>query len=381
MSINAASRILMASALAAAALLAQDQPLAPAAVSIKFPTDSPLALLGNVSTGDSRVSSRGAALMLDLHLALTLQNTSGNRIHGLTLRVISQEVTLGGKNSVSLFGLNIGPREAFPVRIEMRLMRPNQMAGGALVDVNLDGVLFQDLSFWGPDRLNSRRTLTAWEMQAQRDRAYLKKVLAQAGQEGLRRVMIDSLARESARPQLDVAVLRGPAVTSAALAPEHLEQFAMLEFPDSPIQALEGWARVAGNEARAPRIEVRNRSSRPVRFVELGWLVRDPAGQEYLAASVPAGDALYLPAGKTASVEQETALRLTRNGQQVNIKGASAFVSKVQFADGKLWVPTRQDLENSALLKVLPPSAEEQRLNSLYLTKGLNALVEELTRF
>lgn len=381
MSIKAGCRILIVSALGAAAVLAQDQPLAPAAVSIKFPTDSPVALLGNVSTGDSRVSSRGAALMLDLHLALTLQNTSGNRIHGLTLRVISQEVTLGGKNSVSLFGLNIGPREAFPVRIEMRLMRPTQMAAGALVDVNLDGVLFQDLSFWGPDRLNSRRTLTAWEMQAQRDRAYLKKVLAQAGQEGLRRVMIDSLARESARPQLDVAVLRGPAVTSAALAPEHVEQFAMLEFPDSPIQAMEGWARVAGNEARAPRIEVRNRSNQAVRFVELGWLVRDPGGQEYLAASVPAGDALYLPAGKTASVEQETALRLTRNGQQVNIKGASAFVSKVQFADGKLWVPTRQDLENTALLKVLPPSAEEQRLNNLYLTKGLNSLVEELTKF
>jgi len=263
----------------------------------------------------------------------------------------------------------------------MRLMRPSQMAGGALVDVNLDGVLFQDLSFWGPDRLNSRRTLTAWEMQAQRDRAFLKKVLAQAGAEGLRRVMIDSLARESARPLLDVAVLRGPAVTSSALAAEHVEQFAMLEFPDSPIEGLGGWARVAGNEARAPRIEVRNRSTQAVRFVELGWLVRDPSGQQYLAASVPASDALYLPAGKTASVEQETALRLTRKGQQVDIKGASAFVSKVQFADGKLWVPSRQDLESTALVKVLPPSAEEQRLDSLYLTKGLNALVEELTKF
>src|ERR1051325_189646 len=140
------------------ALFAQDQPLAPGAVSIKFPNDSPVALLGGVSTGDSRVSARGAAMMLDLHLVLTLQNTSGNRIHGLTLRVVSQEVTLGGRNSVSLFGLNVGSREAFPVHIDMRLMRPTQMAGGALVDVNLDGVLFQDLSFWGPDRLNSRRT-------------------------------------------------------------------------------------------------------------------------------------------------------------------------------------------------------------------------------
>jgi hypothetical protein len=381
MSINAGLRFLVAGAVCAAAVLAQDQPLAPGSVSIKFPNDSPVALLGNVSTGDSRVSARGAALMLDLHLALTLQNTSGNRIHGLTLRVVSQEITLGGKNSVSLFGLNIGPRESFPVHIDMQLMRPSQMAGGGLVDVNLDGVLFQDLSFWGPDRLNSRRTLTAWEMQAERDRAYLKKLLAQSGPEGLKRAMLDALARESARPRLDVAVLRSPTITSAAVTPEHVEQFAMVEFPDSPVQPLEGWARVAGNEARAPRIQVRNRSSQAVKFVELGWLVRDSNGQQYLAAAVPATDALYLPAGQKASVEQDTALRLTRNGQQVAIQGASAFVSKVQFADGKLWVPSRQDLESAALLKILPPSAEEQRLSNIYLNKGLSAVVEELKRF
>jgi len=380
MSIKGWTRWAAVTVLSAAALPGQDQPVAPGAVSIKFPADSPVALL-SMSTGDSRASARGAALMLDLHLALTLQNTSGSRIHGLTLRVVSQEVTLGGKNSVSLFGLNIGPREAFPVHIDMQLMRPTGMAGGALVDVNLDGVLFQDLSFWGPDRLNSRRTLTAWEMQAERDRGYLKKVLSQAGPEGLRRAMLQSLAREGARPQLDVAVLRGPAVTSAALAAERVEQFAMLEFPDSPVQALDGWARVAGNEARAPRIQVLNRSREPVKYVELGWLVRDAGGQQYLAASVPANDPLFLPAGKTARVEQDTALRLTRNGQQVNIKNAAAFVSKVQFADGKLWVPSRQDLENAALLTVIPPSAEEQRLGSIYLNKGLNALVEELRKF
>jgi hypothetical protein len=68
-----------------------------------------------LSAADSRASALGAPIVLDLHLALTLQNTGGNRIHGLTLRVVPQDVTLGGKNSVSLFGLNIGPREAFPV--------------------------------------------------------------------------------------------------------------------------------------------------------------------------------------------------------------------------------------------------------------------------
>jgi hypothetical protein len=194
--------------------------------------------------------------------------------------------------------------------------------------------------------------------------------------------MLESLARQSARPQLDVSVLRGPAVTSAALAQERTERFAFVDFPDSPVQPIEGWALVSGNEARAPRIQVRNRSSRPVNYVEVGWLVRDQGGQQYMAAAVPASDPLYLPACSTARVEQDTALRFLRNGQPVNISSATGFVSKVQFADGKLWVPSRQDIERSALLKVLPASAEEQRLGDIYLKKGgLEGLVDELQKF
>ena len=59
----------------------------------------------------------------------------------------------------------------------------------------------------------------------------------------------------------------------------------------------------------------------------------------------------------------------------------TGFVSQVQFASGKVWVPNRQNLENAALLGVLAPSAEEQRLSALYLKRGLPALTEELKRF
>ena len=72
----------------------------------------------------------------------------------------------------------MGPGETFQVRIDMQLMRPSQVTGGPLVQVDLDGVLFQDLSFFGPDRLNSRRTMTACEMEAQRDREHFKRILA-----------------------------------------------------------------------------------------------------------------------------------------------------------------------------------------------------------
>jgi hypothetical protein len=373
-------QIALLALLGAGAALAQDVPLE-GRVNINLGKDSPVALVG-MSTGDSHTSSRGAALVLDLHMALTLRNTGAARIHGVALRVVSQEVTVGGKGSVSIPSLNIGPGESFPVRIDMQLMRPTQVTGGPLVDVNLDGVLFEDLSCYGPDRLSSCRTMTAWDLEAQRDREHFKRILAQAGPKGLQQAMLESISRQSARPQLDVRVLRGPAVASAAQGPVRTEQFAFLDFPDSPLQLTDGSAQVAGNEARAPRIQVSNRSTQSIKYVELGWLVSDPSGQQYLAASLPASDpSLYLPAGKTARIEQDTALHFTRGGQPVSIRSAVGFVSRVQFADGKLWVPSRADLERGSLVKVLPASAEEQRLDDLYLKRGLDSLVQELKKY
>ena len=369
--------------LGAAGLLSQEIPLDPrSSVKINLPQDSPLALL-SMTMGESRAMARGAALALDLHMSLTLRNASANRVHGVTLRVVSQEVAVGGKASVAVPSLNVGPGEAFPVRIDLQLMRPTQQAGGPLVQVDLDGVLFQDFSFYGPDRLNSRRSLTAWEMEAQRDREHFKRVLAQSGSQGLRQEMLESLARQSDRPQLDVRVVRRHTVSaSVAPPPEQTAQFAFLNFPDSPVEPMDGWAELTASGAHSPRIQVRNRSSRAVKFVELAWLVSDDKGQQYMAASLPAADPdLYLPPGKTARVVQDTELRFSRNGEPVSVRKMTGFISQVEFADGKVWVPNRQNLETTALVRVLAPSAEEQRLSDLYRKKGLAALVEELKKF
>jgi hypothetical protein len=370
---------LAAAALAGASLVAaQEQPLKNAQFNINFPVDSPVTLL-SLSLGDSHTSMRGAALMIDLHTTLMLRNNRPNRIHGVTLRVVAQEVALGGRGSVSIPNLNIGPGESFPVPIDMQLMRPSQVEGGALVDVNLDGVIFQDLSFWGPDRLNSRRTMTGWEMEARRDRDHYRRVLAQGGPKALQQAILESMAH---RPQLDVRVMRGPAVTSAALSSETPESFACLEFPDSPIKAIGGWARVAGNEASAPHIQVLNRSEKPVKYVELAWLVRDEGGQKYLAVSLPTAEpGIHLAAGKTAEVEQDTVLRFMRDGRPVNVQAATGFVRRVQFADGQLWVPTREDLERYQLEKTLPPSIAEQSLAAVYLKKGIQGLIEDLKKY
>ncbi len=365
----------------AVAALAQDMPLPHGSINFNLTDGSPVALV-TMNYDQSSAAPRGAGMLIDLHLAVTLRNTGGNRIHGVTLRVVTQEVALGGKGSVTYPSLNVGPGEAFPVRIDMQLMRPTQVAVGPLVQVDLDGVLYNDLGFFGPDRLHSRRSLTAHEMEARRDREYLKRVLAQGGKRALQQEVLAGIARQSESPALNVKLVRsGPAVTSAALPPEHSEQFALLRFPDSPVEPVLGSAQIAGNEVRTPRIDVLNKSGKPVKYVEVGWVLTDPAGRQSIAASLPSADREALPPGQKATLVQDTTLRLFYNGQPTNVSRMTGFVSQVEFADGQVWVPTRRILDDPAMRKAVAPSAEEVRLINLYRTKGLDALVEELSKF
>ncbi|HTX37063.1 MAG TPA: hypothetical protein VME43_18670 [Bryobacteraceae bacterium] len=362
---------------------AQETTLSKNAISVNMPPNSPVTVI-RYDSDQSRATAMGAAMRLDLDMVLLLRNASPSHIRGITLRVISQEAVPGGKGSVTKVSLNVSQGEVFPVDIHMQLVRPTQVASGPLVQVDLDGVLFQDLSFYGADKLNSRRYLTACEMEAQRDRAYYKQVLLRSGKEGLKKAMLESLSRQSELPALNVRVGRpnGPSVTSAALPPEHEARFAFLQFPDSPVEPVAGWAHINGNEARAPQIDVLNTSSKPVRYVEFGWLVSDPSGRQYMAAALPSSEsALYLPAGSKATVRQDSSLRFSAGGQPLNIEKMTGFVSQVEFVDGKVWVPSRQSLDNPLLQKVLAPSAEELRLSHIYLSKGPDALIEELKKF
>jgi len=376
-----ALRLLGIGVLIAAAVLAQETVLPGTAIKINLPKDSPVAFL-TLDPRDSRFAARGAAIMVDLDALLTMRNTSSNRIHGITLRVVSQEAAMGGKASMCIPRLNIGPGEVFPIHIVQHLVRPTALASGPLVEVSLDGVLFQNLAFYGPDQLHSRRDMIAWEMEAQRDRNYFKQVLARGGRVALQSAMLQEMARIQDRPQLDRPVmLRGPAVASAAVAiPERTERFAFVAFPDSPVEPVEGTAVVVGDRVAAPHIEVRNRGHVAVRHVEIGWLVRDPSGQQYLAASVPSSQPdLQLGAGQTAAFAQDASMKISRNGQPLDIRGMTGFVSQVEFADGKVWVPTRQNLDQTFLRNVLPPSAEVLRLTELY-RKGMDGLIAELNQ-
>jgi hypothetical protein len=364
-------------------LFAQETTLDPgSSVKIDLPADSPLNLI-STTMGDSRATSRGGAIVLDLHMGLTLRNGGTKHIRGVTLLITAQEFAPGGKGSVARPSIDVPPGENFTLPVDIRLVRPVGESAGPLVRVQLDGVLFDDLSFYGPNKLHSQRALTFWEVEAQRDRAYFKQALQARGEKGLQQEMLSSLAKQSDRPQLDVSLTRnGRAVGSTVPATDHVAQFAFLNLPSAPVQPLEGWAAISGNEARSPQIEVVNHSGKPVRYVEIGWLVKDKTGREYLAGSVPASDStMVLPAGQRAKLQQDTALKFSRAGRPIEIDSMTAYVSQVEFADGHVWVPSRRDLDSSPLLRITAPSPEEQRLADIYAKKGLAALVAELNRY
>jgi hypothetical protein len=335
---------------------------------VKLPAESPLALV-SADWGQSSASARGGALQVELHSTLVLRNASPRRIRAVSLLVLAQEVTPGGKGSVTVPSLDIGPGESFPVRIDLRLMRPLARAGGALVEVGLDGVLFEDLTFYGPNRLNTRRAMLAWELEARRDRKSLLAALESGGEAGLRGALLAAVASSEAQPRLPVQVAR--ALPATNIEGERTVEFAFLRVPESPVELLSGDARMAQTEARLPRIELRNAGRKPIRYIELGWLVRDAAGRQFHSGTLPAE--VVLAPGQQSTVRKENTMRFSRP-----ITALTAYPAMVEFSDGEMWVPPRGAWQDARLAAALPVSGEMMRLAGLYRLKGLQTVVQQL---
>ena len=109
-------------ALAAAAVVSA-QSGERSSVKVNLPADSPVSLL-SADWGESRTSERGSASILNLNTSLSLRNSGNRRIRAISWMVTSQEVTPGGRASVTRASLDIGPGETFPLRVDLRLLRP-----------------------------------------------------------------------------------------------------------------------------------------------------------------------------------------------------------------------------------------------------------------
>ncbi|MFN7921419.1 MAG: hypothetical protein U0Q16_15055 [Bryobacteraceae bacterium] len=370
---NRLASALLAALLATGAGTALAEPDPQRSVKVNLPADSPVSLLSS-EWGESRSSEQGSAQVLQLNTALSLKNTSNRRIRAITWMVQSHEATLGGRASVTKASLDVGPGETFPLRIDLRLLRPVALAAsGPAVEIALDGVLFDDLGFSGPNKLDSRRAMVAFEMEAQRDRKHFLQVLRAQGPEALRQECVASLNRQSEIPRVDVQLARGRVSAVDAGKPA---EFAFLRFPDAPVEPVSGMAHLAGAEARAPKLELVNRSQRAVSYVEVGWIVKDARGRQFLGGAVPARTSIA--PGAHAQVLETASLRFADpGGAPVSIDSMTGYVSQVGFADNTVWIPQR----DARLEKMIAPSAEEQRLTGIYHKKGLRALIEELKKF
>lgn len=380
-------RLAILALLCGAALFAQEDGAAAAAryLRFEFPPSSPLRLV-NTDWGRSRVLQRGSAATAELHLVLHLENRASQPIHGITLLFVTQDFAPGGKASISLPGLRIAPGEAFPAKVDLRLLQPIAAGGEPRVSVRLDGVLFADLSFAGDNTLNSRRLLSTLELEIQQDRRHARELLRAGGKESLAREMREILARREQSPRVDMQWARRGRAT--ALPASEPVGFAFLNMPDSPLRPLNASVRIAANEAIEPTVRVRNLSGREIRYAEIGWIIRDLNGREFYAGTLPAsdGDIALKPSEETV-VRQQGVLRFSErqnvNGQlqevPVQLGEMVGYVSQVQFADGSIWMPNRYQASTPSAIRRLRLSPEQQRLASLYVREGLDALVKDLS--
>ncbi|MBV9612899.1 MAG: hypothetical protein JO091_10525 [Acidobacteriaceae bacterium] len=349
-------------------------------LNVEFPHDSPV-LPVSFSLGPTTAHVRGVSMALDLHASLLLRNTGTKPISGLTLRVEAQDLTPSGKGSVTVPSLDVMPGEVFPVRIDMELLRPFNVAKseGAIVQVSLDCALFTDLSYYGPDKLNSRRALMVYELEARRDRRYLAKLL-ESGRLAQLREELNFGLQDLTPQQLGLELLRDPRTAAQREQPVSVRA---VSFPSSPVQTLSGAAHIAGNEVRSPRIEVKNTSQKMVSSIEMGWIVRDERGRDFVAGSVPT--ALELRPVQTGTMTESATLRFSQpTGQPMVIGALMTFVNDVEFSDGKLWIPSRTDIDEATndplLRRALATSPEQQRLADVYRRKGITGLSEELRK-
>lgn len=183
-------------------------------------------------------------------------------------------------------------------------------------------------------------------------------------------------------PQLGLELVRDP--KQQARPGEQPVAVSFVSLPAAPVQPLTGDARVFGNEVRQPRVELKNTTNRPVREIELGWILRDERGRDHMAGCLPSK--VDIPPVRTARFAQEGVLRFSEPGGRPLLIGAvSAFINNVEFSDGHLWIPSRADLAaanvDAVVRRVMSSSPEQQRLADIYRRKGVVGLAAELRKF
>ncbi len=214
--------------------------------------DSPVTLV-SYDSGDTKVTPRGSAYLVDFHPTLSLRNSSAKRVRSVTLQLVAQEGSPGGTASVSVPSLDVAPGDTFAIHINQTLLSP--AFGNPSIQLQLDGVLFEDLSFYGPDKLHLQHNMTVWELEAREVRQYFKTQLKASGPGWLQTEMLESIARQADIAQPNVQMTPGGSLAANSARATNADsgqdmQFAFLRLPDTPVELSGGVARVSSNRSQ-----------------------------------------------------------------------------------------------------------------------------------
>ena len=317
----------------------------------------------------TQISIRGAAAVVELRCRLTLVNRTERTLRSVALAIQSAPGSPGGKATVTAPSLSVARGEEFPVDVSLRLVRPLPAPGAPLAEIVVDGVLYADLSFRGPDETAARRRMTLLELEARRDRARLAAVLAERGGEALRAEALATLERQASRPALEARLAGGDGrgVSPTLEASMQPLELAFLDLQQAPLEIVAGASRVAGAQAISPSLEVRNRSPKTVRDFEVGWVVNDRAGRRYAAGAIPSTGG-PLAAGALARVEAQRLFEFRLAGATVRDR-RDERLRAAGGVRGRLGGSTRQAPDAAAVLDVEPLSTES-RLATIIAAKG-----------
>ena len=256
-------------------------------IRVEIPEDVPLELVSS-DFGGTEFEPRGGALVIELAGSIRFRHRGPNAVRAVTLDVDAHRELMGGRAVVAVPSLNARDGEEFEVPIYVRLIRALPLPAGPAVRIATDAVLFDTLAYVGPNRLDSARKLKTRELEARRDRNFFLSRWESGGREALAEAMQASLLRQASRPRLEIRLAgAGPATAGRRAEPREI-QLAFVQHDGDPLLFESGSALVTGFVSEAPRIRMRNRTTRTIRQFDVGWLAADGDGTVYSVGSAPA---------------------------------------------------------------------------------------------
>ncbi len=281
----------------------------------------------------------------------------------LTVRNRSTKVVAGVAAGSTSTGVHLAPGESVSL--------PARPQG----NVEVDAVLFLDGTTYGPDKSGALTPLRINRAEADRDRRYLAALRDTSQIAAAMEQWESDAGRQSKTLPKTLVGPRAEVLRGHAL-PAKVEVVAL---PGAPVEIVSAEGSFGQGRLMDPTAEVRNSGSDGVKQYQLIWVFRDASGAEFRGRlSASATRSAVLEPGARVRFSEPIAFETGGRGHDREIVSAKVFVRAVEFADDRIWVPARTDLDHLRLAAFLPLSTETERLLAAYRQQGVKALVAEL---